>query len=81
MYDAVMRTTVDLPDDLHRAATSLARDRGQSLSQTVSELMRQALRPETEGDRVGIDPVTGLPLVCLGTPITTEMVRTAVDEE
>jgi len=70
MYDAVMRTTVDLPDDLHRAATSLARDRGQSLSQTVSELMRRALRPDT-----------GRPVVCLGTPVTTEMVRAAADEE
>ena len=81
MYDAVMRTTVDLPDDLHRAATSLARDRGQSLSQTVSELMRRALRPDTAGERVGVDAATGLPVVCLGTPVTTEMVRAAVDEE
>ena len=81
MYDVVMRTTVDLPDDLHRAVTSLARDRGQSLSQTVSELMRRALRPDTEGERVGVDATTGLPVVCLGTPVTTEMVRAAVDEE
>jgi hypothetical protein len=81
MYDVVMRTTVDLPDDLHRAAVSLARDKGQSLSQTVSQLVRRALWPDPEGERVAIDAGTGLPLVCLGTPVTTEMVRAAVDEE
>ena len=43
--------------------------------------MRRALRPDTEGERVGVDAATGLPVVCLGTPVTTEMVRAAVDEE
>jgi predicted transcriptional regulator len=81
-YGAMMRTTVDLPEDLHRAATSLARDRGQSLSQTVSDLMRRALRPDiTVPHRFVIDADAGLPVVFLGTPVTTEMVRAAVDEE
>jgi len=43
--------------------------------------MRRALRPDTVGERVGVDAATGLPVVCLGTPVTTEMVRAAVDEE
>jgi hypothetical protein len=38
-----MRTTADLPADLHRAATLHARDRHQSLSRTVSDLLRAAL--------------------------------------
>jgi hypothetical protein len=81
MYDAVMRTTVDLPDDLHRAARSLARDRGQSLSHTVSELVRRALSPNPGDERLGVDPETKLPLVRLGVPVTTEMVRRAADDE
>lgn len=80
MYDVMMRTTVDLPDDLHRAALSLARDRGQSLSRTVSELVRLALRPEGGRGAVDRDASTGLPLVRLGHPVTTEMVRAAADD-
>jgi hypothetical protein len=81
MYDAMMRTTVDLPDDLHRAARSLAHDRGQSLSQTISELVRRALSPNSGDERVSVDPATGLPLVRLGIPVTTEMARRAADDE
>ncbi len=81
MYGALMRTTVNLPEDLHRAATSLARDRDQSLSQTVSDLLRKALGPKIEGEQETQDPATGLPLVGLGHPVTTEMVRAATDEE
>lgn len=76
-----MRTTVDLPDALHRAVSSLARDRGQSMSQTVSELVRRGLHPTGAGERVGVDAATGLPVVRLGTPVTTEMARAAADEE
>jgi len=81
MYDVLMRTTVDLPDDLHRVATSLARDRDQSLSQTVSDLLRKALGPGIDGEHVSQDAATGLPLVRLGHLVTTEMVRAATDEE
>ncbi len=76
-----MRTTIDLPEDLHRAATSLARDRGSSLSQTVSDLVRRALRPEAGSGQVTLDTRTGLPVVYVGVPVTTEMVRAAIDEE
>ena len=81
MCDALMRTTVALPDDLHRAARSLAHDRGQSLSQTVSELVRRGLGPTTGIERVSLDAATGLPLVRLGTPVTTDMVRAAAADE
>jgi len=76
-----MRTTVDLPDDLHRAAVSLARDRGESLSKTVTELVRRALTPAGISDKVHADETTGLPVVWVGRPVTTEMVRAAVDDE
>jgi hypothetical protein len=69
------------PDDLHRAARSLARDRGQSLSHTISELVRRALSPNPGDDRLSVDPDTNLPLVRLGVPVTTEMARSAADDE
>lgn len=82
MYGALMRTTIDIPDDLHRAASSLAHDRRQSLSRTLGELIRQGLSP-SGGVAVGVarDPDTGFPVVHLGRPITTEMVRSAADED
>lgn len=78
-YDAVMRTTVDLPDDLYRLARSIARDTSRTLSATIADLMRRGLgeaRPPelTRSDR------TGLPVVRLGTAITSEDVR-ALDDE
>jgi hypothetical protein len=76
-----MRTTVDLPDDLHRVAVSLARDTSRSLSETVADLMRRGLgqAPATAG--VSRSERTGLPVVGLGIVITTEDVRALeVDE-
>ncbi|MFZ0215217.1 MAG: antitoxin [Candidatus Dormiibacterota bacterium] len=75
-----MRTTVDLPDDLHGAARARARDLGQSLSKTLVELVRNGLEPCEDGGRVSVDAVTGLPLVRLGKPVTVDMVREVDDE-
>lgn len=72
---------MDLPDDLHRAVSSLARDRGQSVSRTIGDLLRRSLTSDADGERVSVDAVTGLPLVRLGKPVTTEMVRAAADDE
>ena len=79
IHDAVMRTTIDLPDDLHRAVTVIARDRHQTLSRTVESLMRAAL---THDDRtpVEIDPDSGLPTVRIGRRITAEDVA-AIEED
>lgn len=37
------RTTIDLPPDAHDAARSIARDRGTTLSEVVSDLIRRDL--------------------------------------
>ncbi|MEV6300808.1 hypothetical protein AB0M02_15470 [Actinoplanes sp. NPDC051861] len=74
-----MLTTIDLPDDLHRQAMSIARDTSRSLSETVADLMRRGLG---QGSAAGVSrsEVTGLPLVRLGNTITTDDVR-ALDDE
>lgn len=74
-----MRTTIDLPDDLHRIATSIARDKAQTLSETVADLMRRGLGSHA-GVTASINPDTGLPVVRTGVPITTDDVRALEDD-
>ena len=76
-----MRTTIDLPDDLHRVARQIARDRHQTLSRAVSDLLRAALEGGHRGAGLEIDAETGLPLVRLGRRVTAEDVASAQDED
>jgi hypothetical protein len=78
-YDAGMRTTVDLPTDLHAQVMAIARDTHRTLSETVAYLMRRGL---SEGRPAGVahSPVTGLPVVHLGRIISTDDVRVLEDE-
>lgn len=80
-YDVVVRTTVDLPEDLHQLAASIARDTGRSLSETVAELMRRGLGQEGTTAELSRSDRTGLPVIRLGTVITTEDVRALEDDE
>ena len=75
-----MRTTIDLPDDLHRQAMSIARDTSRSLSETVADLMRRGLG-QGSGSAISRSEVTGLPVVRLGSTITTDDVRELDDEQ
>jgi len=74
-----MRTTIDLPEDLHKQALAIARDTSRTLSETVAYLMRRGLGQSHAGD-VSQSPRTGLPVLHLGTVITTEDVR-ALDDD
>ena len=50
-----MRTTLDIEDDIHMAAKELARMQRVSLGKVISDLARQALTRQAEGDvRQGI---------------------------
>lgn len=77
-----MRTTVDLPDSVHKRAAALARDRAQSLSRTLAELITGALDggPHAQPPVTNTDPRSGFPIVRVGRPITTEDVRSLDDE-
>lgn len=74
-----MRTTIDLPPDLHQLTTALARNRKQTLSQTVAEILRRALLSD-DGPEVTQDAATGLPVVRLGRPITSDDVAALEDD-
>ena len=79
-HDDDVRTTIDLPDDIHGLATAIARDAGTSLSETVTRLLRAALA--TPGPvRVSTDERTGLRVISLGGVVTSEDVRSLDDDE
>ena len=78
--DAVMRTTLDLPDDLHRVLTSMATHSRRSLSQTAVDLIQRGLAtPAQAGLRLKTHPKTGLPLLQTARPITPEDVKALED--
>jgi Arc/MetJ family transcription regulator len=80
MLELGVRTTIDLPDDLHKQALAIARDTHRTLSETVADLMRRGLGAGRTA-ALSEDPRTGLPLVSVGTVVTSEDVRSLEDEE
>lgn len=72
-----MRTTIELPDDLHELARQLAHEGNRSMSEVVAELIRLGLRRERAEPPTG---TRGLPIVAVGRPVTAEDVRSLDDE-
>jgi hypothetical protein len=81
-----MRTTIDLPADLHHAVTSITAHGRKSMNQTVPELIHRGLthRPlaadAAAKTALRIDKRTGLPLIRSPRPVTAEDVRSLEDE-
>lgn len=74
----MVRTTLDLDDDVVAAARELAATERRSLGMVISELARRGLNP----GRVDADADLPVIRVPAGTaPITPEMVRRALDED
>jgi len=86
-HDAMMRTTIDLPPDLHSVMHSLASSQRRSLSKVAVELMRRGLEAQSAGlaglagaAAPTLSPDTGLPLVRFPRIVSSEDVR-ALDDE
>ena len=81
-----MRTTINLPADLHNAVTPIAAQSRKSMNQTVADLTRRALiQPATPFDPtdnalVRVDQATGLPTVRSPWPVSAEDVRALEDD-
>ena len=81
-----MRTTVNLPADLHNAVASIAAHSRKSMNQTVADLIRRALAqpalPVEAAARalVRVDKATGLPTVRSPRPVSSEDVRALEDD-
>jgi len=76
-YDADMRTTVDIDADLHAEAISEAARERISMSALVNEALRQILRPAPPVER---DPDTGLGVISIGRPVTSDQVANVIDD-
>jgi plasmid stability protein len=74
----MMRTTLNLPDDIHEVISSFAAAKGLSLGDAAAELIRKGLRPVTARNES--------PFPCFAVregaePITLAQTLTAEDEE
>ena len=76
-YDVLMRTTIDLPPDLHELARQLAHDGKRSLSHVIAELIRLGLGQNAPKI---VATKRGMPQVSVGRSITAEDVRSLDDE-
>jgi hypothetical protein len=76
-----MRTTIDLPEDLHRQARAIAHDKRWTLSETVAWLMRRGLTSGRPSGKIKRSPRTGLPTISVGRIITSEDVKSLEDDE
>lgn len=74
-----MRTTIDLPDELHKQALSIARDTSRTLNETVADLIRKGLGQGQQTYTISRSSRTGLPTVSVGKTVTTEDVRSLDD--
>lgn len=72
-----MRTTIDLPDDVHQLARQLAHDSNRSMSEVITELVRLGIRRELAAPA---RTRRGMPVVAVGRAVTGEDVRTLEDE-
>jgi len=75
-----VRTTIDIPDDLHAQLVAISRDTHQSLSQSVAALIRRGLNTGAPAE-VARSERTGLPVAHLGRTITSEDVRRLEDDD
>ena len=74
----MMRTTVNIPDDVYEIASSVANARGISLGDALAELVRRGLRPPTPTQKKNGFPTFDVPRS--GRPITLEQTLAAEDE-
>ena len=75
----MMRTTLNLPDDVHSVVASFAEAKGISLGDAVAALVRKGLRSESTKLHEGAFPCFAVPA---GTqPITLSETLAAEDDE
>ena len=77
-YDAMMRTTLDLPDDVHALVRELAHQQEKSMGTVVAELIMAARAPTRSKDQKS--GARGFPVVSVGRVVTLEDVASSEDE-
>lgn len=74
----VMRTTINLPDDIYEVARSIATAKNLSLGEALAELVRKGLRREPRFVEEGPFPCFSVPDDAV--PITLEQTLEAEDQ-
>jgi hypothetical protein len=74
----MMRTTLNLPDDIEEVIRSFAEVKGISLGEAVAELVRKGLQPRPRTSAKGVFPQFDVPEGA--PPITLEQTLAAEDE-
>ncbi len=72
----MMRTTVDLPTDIHALAQELAHQQQKTISEVVAELIRNGLSGRSKAEITEIR----WPTVTVGRTVTAEDAHTLEDE-
>jgi hypothetical protein len=78
-YDALVRTTLDIPDEAYYIAKAIARDRSHSLGRVVGDLILHAAIGAKSASIQMSD--YGFPIFRCARPVTTEDVKALDDEE
>ena len=78
-YYAVVRTTLDIPDEAYYIARAIARDQNRSLGRVVGDLILQSAKG-AKGASITMSDY-GFPTFRCNRPVTTEDVKALDDEE
>jgi hypothetical protein len=79
-HNGIVRTTVDLDEEILRAAKDLARERSQSLGRVLSDLARRGLEPPSPA-LVMRNGVPLLPRKPGAAPVTSQAVKDLLEME
>lgn len=74
----LMRTTIDMPDDLHEVVRQLAHDRRESMSKVAADLLRRGVQGTDPPELVEIR--RGIPIISVGHPVTPADVASLEDD-
>lgn len=77
-YDAVVRTTLDIPDEAYHLAKAIARDQNRSLGSVVGDLILKSAKGANDASIVMSD--YGFPTFRCTRPVTTRDVE-ALDDD
>ncbi len=75
-----MRTTIDLPDDIHALASELSHQYQKTMSEVITEFIRRGISSQSVAgsDEVPETNSFGWPILSAGRVITPEDVRSCV---
>ena len=73
----MMRTTIDLPPDIHALARQLAHEQRRSMGEVIADLVRRGLRDDPEIPGTSDE----WPTLSIGRIVTAEDVRSLDDDE